>query len=390
LSGNTQPKVAYLTDKAGIGGGETSLLNLLQSMVESGRQPILLCPEGELYHQAVALGISVHPTRFPNVHLRAGLIPTFSVPTVCYIYKVIKKHSIDIVHAESLVGLYYGGLAARLANVPCIATYHGYWRIKSKLFRLFFKMFCRKIYPVSESVAADLKSSTNIAGHKVQIIPLGFDRAFTAALPPQMEARKLLGLPTDRPILMQIARFQSIKGHMNLLDAVEEILGQNREISPLVVIVGGVMEPATPDVLDYRAAVEERVRTGVLCNRVRFLGHRHDVPLLMRAADVIVSPSDAETFGMVIIEAMAIGTPIVATWVGGPGEILSDQVTGILVPPRDPAALAEGIMHLLLNRDWAMQLARRARQEVMAKYGPVARYERLLHEYVRLQTRNRV
>jgi glycosyltransferase involved in cell wall biosynthesis len=386
---NRYPKVAFLTDKAGIGGGETSLLNLLQSMKENSHQPLLFCPEGEMSYRAAELGIPVHLTQFPNVHLRAGLIPTFSVPTVGYVYQVIKKHRVDIVHAESLVGLYYGGLAARLAGVPCVATYHGYWQIKSKLFRLFCKMFCQKIYPVSEIVAAELKSSANLTGPSVQIIPLSFNNAFTAKLPSQTEARKLLELPIERPILMQIARFQAIKGHMNLLDAVEVMLEQNRTINPLVVMVGDVMEPATPEILKYKAAVEERVQTGVLRNHVQFLGHRNDVPLLMRAADVIVSPSDTETFGMIIIEALAVGTSVVATCIGGPGEILTDKITGILVPTREPNALAAGITDLLLNKDWAMQLAKRAKQEVMSKYGPTARYERLLHEYDRLQVRNR-
>jgi glycosyltransferase involved in cell wall biosynthesis len=180
---------------------------------------------------------------------------------------------------------------------------------------------------------------------------------------------------------MQVARFQAIKGQMNLLDALEIMVKQDRDVDPLVVFVGGVMEPASPDVLAYKANVEVRASQPELSHYVQFLGHRDDVPLLMRAADVIVSPSEFESFSMIIIEAMAVGTPVVATAAGGPREILTGGVTGVLVPPRDPLSLADGICSVISNPDWAADLAEHAREDAVSRYGPQTRCRRLVVDY---------
>lgn len=374
--------VAYLTEKAGLGGGETSLLNLMQCMAERGHTPLLLCPPGALERKAREHKLLVHTMDYPDVHLRAGLIPTFSLSTMFSTYRILKKYAVDIVHVESLLALYYGGMASRLARIPCVATYHGYWPLRKKVLRAFLRWFVTGMYPVSASVAEDLKEVA--LKQQPRTMPLGFSLDFLSSLPSRQEARRILGLPDGRPIIMQVARFQAIKGHMHVLDALEVMLSQDRDFDPLVVFVGGVMEPASPDVLAYKASVEARASQPGLRHHVLFLGHRDDIPLLMRAADVIVSPSEFESFSMIIIEAMAVGAPVVATAAGGPAEILNHNATGILVPPCNPAALAAAICFVISNPDWAEHCAKQARREATARFGPQARYERLVAEYVGL------
>lgn len=371
--------VAYLTEKAGLGGGETSLLNLMQCIAERGHTPLLLCPSGALELKAREHKLLVHTMDYPDVHLRAGLIPTFSLSTVFSICQILKKYGVDIAHVESLLALYYGGMAARLVGVPCVATYHGYWPMRNKMLRGFLRWFLMGVYPVSDSVAEELKEVA--LKRQPQTMPLGFSLDFLMSLPPRHEARRILGLPDGRPIIMQVARFQTIKGHMHLLDALEVMLSQGHDFDPLVVFVGGVMEPASPDVLAYKASVEARASQPGLRRHVLLLGHREDVPLLMRAADVIVSPSEFESFSMIVIEAMAVGTPVVATAAGGPKTILKNCQTGILVPPRDPLSLATSICQIITNPQGAQELVAHAQQDAFQNYHPHVRCIRLITEY---------
>jgi len=100
---------------------------------------------------------------------------------------------------------------------------------------------------------------------------------------------------------------------------------------------------------DELSALQAQLKQLNLGASVQLLGFRKDIPALMRACDVFVLPSLAEPFGLVILEAMALGKPVIATRDGGPPEIVADQATGILVPPRDPAALAGAIGQLVGN-----------------------------------------
>jgi glycosyltransferase involved in cell wall biosynthesis len=101
----------------------------------------------------------------------------------------------------------------------------------------------------------------------------------------------------------------------------------------------------------------------------------------MRAADVVVCPSDFETFGMNVIEAMAVGTPVIATDAGGPAELLKDRQTGRLVPPRDHSSLARAIDELLDNPAEAERMARAARETALVNYSPAVRVRTLNTAY---------
>ena len=96
--------------------------------------------------------------------------------------------------------------------------------------------------------------------------------------------------------------------------------------------------------------------------RVRFIGFRDDMPRVMSAADVLVSSSRWEGFGMVIVESMALGLPVVATAVGGVPELIENEVSGVLVPSENPTALADALGRVLTNREWARQLGCVAQQ----------------------------
>src|SRR5207249_1734650 len=118
----------------------------------------------------------------------------------------------------------------------------------------------------------------------------------------------------------------------------------------------------------YRLELEQRARNLNLTGRIIFTGQRSDVPQIMREIDISVLPSLTESFSNTLLESMANGLPVVATNVGGNPEIVSDGINGLLVPPKDPAALSRAIVELLGNPELARRLGRAARQKVVNEY----------------------
>ena len=368
----------------GLGGGETSLLNLLAALVSRGIRPVFICPKGALFRDASTLEIDLYPMEYPDVHLRGGIIPSLSLSSVFRIARLFSKENVSIAHAESLLGLYYGSFAARLCNIPVVATYHGYWPLNSIYNKLFLRLFCQRIYPVSMAMEIEVMPVWGNKNGHVSTIPLGVSSAFLATLPTREEARRRLGLPLDRPLVLHVARFQAIKGHHHLLNSLSLLVNELGEKAPLVLFVGGVLFPPSKEVLDYKSHVQRLAAQTAIKPHIRFLGHRQDVPLLMRAADMVVSPSDFESFGMTIIEAMITGTPVVATNAGGPGEIIEHSVTGLLVSPGQPAALASAIRRIIEHPESSARMADAARREALNRYGPQKRCDTLLEEYANL------
>ena len=177
-----------------------------------------------------------------------------------------------------------------------------------------------------------------------------------------------------------MARFQSIKGHLDLLDAFELLLQHSSYPKPKLLIIGDTFNPPSREEIEYKEAVLARIATGPLLDHITLFGYRDDVPLFLRAADVFVSPSRFETFGMAVVEAMALGTPVIATAAGGPAEIIQNGRNGILVPPGDPQALFHALQDLLNNPSTAQNLSAAARGTA-GQYSVTARASRLREEY---------
>jgi len=155
------------------------------------------------------------------------------------------------------------------------------------------------------------------------------------------------GMPTDAQIVGVVARLEPEKGHPTLLDAWPAVLRDVPNAHLLVVGEGSC-----------RAALEAQALRLGIGKHVTFTGRREDVPAVTAALDIAVLPSYREAQGLSILEAMALSRPVVASNVGGIPEMIEDGRTGLLVPPRDPAVLAEAIIRLLVDHAYADLLAR--------------------------------
>ena len=158
--------------------------------------------------------------------------------------------------------------------------------------------------------------------------------------------REELGVPLGRPIVGLVARLDRVKGQHTFLRAAELVA---QAYPNAVFLLVGVVRPTSRWAVfaDYFREVEALAQRSALQGRVRFVGWRTDLPRVMSSLDILVQPSLRETFGRVLIEAMASRKPVIATRVGGMPEIVVDGETGLIVPPEDPPALAAAILSLL-------------------------------------------
>ena len=175
--------------------------------------------------------------------------------------------------------------------------------------------------------------------------------------------RRELGLPDGVPLIAMLSRLSRLKGVEDFLDAAATVAARFKEARFLV--IGGNINP---DGSGYRRELEERAARLGLQQRVLFTGFRLDVPRLLSAVTMSVLPSLSEGLSNTILESMAAGAPVVATRVGGSAEALEDGVDGLLVPPRDPAALSRAITWVLEHPEAARELGRRARARVAEEF----------------------
>ncbi len=171
--------------------------------------------------------------------------------------------------------------------------------------------------------------------------------------------RREFGIPAEAPLVGIVGHLQRWKGQLLVVEAIAIARARHPDLRCL--IVGGVHRLGE----DYAAEVRARIAAEGLDRHVILTGARRDVAACMDAMDVVIHSSiRAEPFGRVLIEAMALGRPLIAPRLGGPCEIVADGETGILVPPRDAAALAEAIATLVADRPRCAAMGRAARERV--------------------------
>lgn len=182
--------------------------------------------------------------------------------------------------------------------------------------------------------------------------------------------RRALGLREDAFLVCAVGRLSVEKGQRHLLDAARILVSQNPKLQILVLGEGR-----------ERKRLEDQVARLGMKNHVIFVGFKDDVHSWIQACDVLANPSLTEGVPNVVLEAMALGTPVVATSVGGLPDLVQHGESGLLVPAGDPLALAAAIWDLCANPQEALRLARNAQTRVSREYSSARQNQRLLDLY---------
>jgi glycosyltransferase involved in cell wall biosynthesis len=344
--------VAHFSDSGAFGGTERALLQLLGGLDRQRWRAVLFHADlpgaTQLADEARALGVPTYPVHQPDRASRG-------VASIVPIARALRRERAVVFHAHQIWSLScrYGIVAAAVAGVRArVATAQLFVEMPPLLgIDLQHAVLTRCLHrhiAVSRFVAARMRDRFRVRAEKIVVIPNAATVAPRAAQP---VPRSELAGNTTEPIVLTIARLDAQKGIAHLLDAAAAVPHASFAIAG-----------DGPD----RAALEARAATLGIGDRVRFLGHRRDVPALLASADLFVLPSLYEGLPLAVLEAMTAGVPVVATAIGGTDEVVRDGETGTLVPPADPAALAAAINRTLADRDRAARLAAAARSTVAA------------------------
>jgi glycosyltransferase involved in cell wall biosynthesis len=282
--------------------------------------------------------------------------PHRAAPAVVRLARLLRRERVDVVIDWMSKAHLYGVLAAQLSHVPSV-LYHlepppGDW------LRLATALPTAGVITVSYDLASYVSRIRPRLALRVVRPGVDLDRFDPAALPPIDETRAALGLPPRARIVGTVGRLQRWKGVHALIEAMPGVL----EVVPdaLAVVVGGPHETEP----EYQPYLRRRVVELDIERSVRFVGFRADIPLWRHAMDLTVTASEREPFSVGVLEAMAVGTPVIGGNSGGTPELIVDGVNGLLVPFGDSESLSVAVRRLLGDPALAKRLSQAARRSV--------------------------
>lgn len=337
------------------GGAELALVHFLAGVERARRGGIFVC-----YLQQGPLAEWTATEGFPTVVIPSGRLrqPWFALRCIRKLARWLKENRVQVVVSWMPKAHLYVAPAALSIGVPAAWWQHGVPRNRG-LDLAVTLLPARRVLACSRAAA---RAQQRIFGQRAELRtiypPVDLERL--DRIGPREESRARLGLPGDKLIVGIVARLQRWKGVHVLLEAARELLETRPEL--FFVIVGGP-HPLEPD---YAASLERRSRELGLTDHVLFSGYQANAARWMAAMDVVVNASFGEPFGMVIIEAMALGKAVVATGLDGPTEIITNGVDGLLVTPGNVGELVGAIRRLIDEPQLRAALGQAGRQRAQS------------------------
>lgn len=348
------------------GGMKEHVLALSRGLAARGHEVAIAAPRAsDISVAAGTAGFAVH-----DVPIAGPLHPLQDPLAIAALRRIVRDGAFDVVHAHGFKAGFVGRLGTALAGkTPFVVTAHNHvlrrqetpraakWR-----YRFVERALTGHVshyIAVSDSIRAELVHDYGLAADRVTTVRNGVVPAPFLAEQDSAACRAAIGVPADTPTLGLAARFSTQKGLRDLMAALVDV---RRAVPGALLLLGG-SGPLESELREQAAALE-------VSSAIRWLGHIDDVPAFLAALDVYVSPSVTEALGLGLIEAALAGVPTVATDVGGVGEVVIADKTGLLVAPSDPAALARAVVRLLEDREYARTLAGAARIRCLAEFDP--------------------
>ncbi len=339
--------IMHIDEQLGWRGGEQQTSWIIRGLAKQGHTVLLAGrPNGKFLqadHGAEGL-----------IRIPAPFRTEFDPWTAWKLARVAKRHAVDILHAQTSHAHSIACMVRTLAGrgQVIVSRRVAFKPRNGRLNRWKYDWPDRYI-AVSNRVAEVLREY-GIPQNRVTVVHSSVDPARLEAEP---LSRAELGVPEGVPLLGTAGALVGHKDHANLINALPAILC---EIPDLRVVIAGEGE--------LRPALEAQIADLSLRDTVTLLGHRTDVPRVLRALDVYVSSSWSEGLGTSILEALTCEIPVVATLAGGAAEMVVDNETGFLIPIEDPDALAAAVIRMFRDSPAAKTMAQNGRQRVLDKF----------------------
>lgn len=337
--------ILYVSSVTGLGGAEQSLVELARHLDGDRYRPHLLTTaDGPLAHEFAALGAPVSVAEFPFFSRRR---PWRYGAAVWRIVRAIQSARISLVHVNCDRAVPHAVLAGRITRTPVLCHIHDMTRA------WFLPQYVRPLNR-SQRIIADSQATarhcmrSGMDPRKLQVIyecvQLGRYTGTTDLL--RQHVRSDWKFSADEVVVGLVGQVLRHKGHEEFIRAAAILAAECPEAR--FVVVG---DDRLSGDRDFMPSLVQLVGSLGLEDVVRFIGYRSDVPAVMAGLDIVAVPSWEEPFGRVVVEALASARPVVATAAGGIPEIVEHGRTGLLVPPRNPAALATALVALCRKPD---------------------------------------
>ena len=365
-SDTLKSNILYLDSGSGIGGGQRSLLLLLNLLDKDRFTPFVGClGDSQFAAEVEKTAARIIPLSLPAAHNKTDKVRRFTLGdlledfrqlrVILQLHRTVKQHAIDLIHANSLSVALLGGIVARINRIP-ILMHKRYATSYGILDRLCERLLHRVIL-VSEATRWNFASPA-----KQTLIYNGVDLNAFQASPKEVETlrKEILGDSADASILAGVVtRITPEKGIHFLVRAMAEF---EKKISIKLLIVGG---PYFQKDVDYLEKLKQEVTDLGVEDSVIFTGFLSDTRVVTSLLDIVLVPSIIpEACPRTIIEAMAVGKPVIATPLGGSKELVTPE-TGILVPPEDASAVADAITTLTTDQERLAAMGRAARDRAV-------------------------
>lgn len=353
------------------GGLEIQALEMSRQLVHRGHQVWLACcPGSRLQHEAAAEDIrtvahDVHGYFHPRIAWTLG--------------RFIANQSIDVVHCQLSKDISTLVPAVRLSfkHVPVILSKRvgSYVSKRDPLHRFTYSGVSR-VLAISNVIHRNVIETTPVPPERVITLHDSVDTdLFSPAHVPEGSLRQEYNLSDDLVVVGFVGRFSPGKGHEELLHAADIIRKQRRNVRFLVVGEASYGER------QYERKIHGMASIMALEGTVLFTGFRKNIPEVMAAFDLLAFPSHAESFGVVLIEAMAMELPVVSTNCDGVLDIVVNGETGLYVPPRNAQELAAALLKLIDNPEMRHRMGKAGRARVLEKFDQQKQIDALVEIY---------
>jgi glycosyltransferase involved in cell wall biosynthesis len=334
-------RILHVITSLARGGAQAHLLTLMRGQKRRGHEVELAYLKDPVmvndFAEVVPLPLQAH----------LGVGETTYAALLGRLWGLVSSIKPDVLHTHLLKANALGAVAGRFggARVTIASKHNDEAVLRKRHIALLHGWLSRlddRIIVLSDHVGRYVVEVGRAPREKIRRVYYGIDlnRPLALSQSAVRALRRELDVPPEGPFLLCVGRLDEQKGHPVLFDALRQVLAE--EPLARLVVVGGMQQSGE----EYVAYLRRLAAQPELDGRVIFTGERTDVPRLMAACDIFVLASRWEGFGLVFVEAMAAGKPVVATNVSGIPEVVLDGQTGLLVPPDDPASLAAAILRL--------------------------------------------
>jgi glycosyltransferase involved in cell wall biosynthesis len=339
------------------GGLEMEAIKISSKLTEHGYDVYLMIPAGSRLEREV----KNFNNKIKTISISGNYFSKLKT-----VIKILKKEKYDVIHTHLshdlgllVPALYLSGLKSKLFLTKHMASGIG----KKDFLHRFFYNRIDGIFAISSYIKDNVLKTCPIKKEKVHLIPNGIDLLkYFPGKYDKNTIREKFGIKKNSVVIGLIGRISPLKGHKEFILAAKKL----KSLMPdaIYLVAGG----ASYGEESYENEIKNTVKDLDLDSQFRFLGFRKDIPEILAALDILAFPSYEESFGLTLLESMAMQVPVVAVGNAGILDIITNDESGILIPPKDADALASGILKIYNNQNTKNKIVREGRLRVEKQF----------------------